>query len=444
MNSGKLRARLDNWISAGLISPEQAAAIGAYEDERKNGPSWGLLIFAGFGAVVLGLGVILLFAYNWSEMHKFAKLGVIFGALVLAHGAGLWMRLKKCPDGAAEAAHLLGTVLFGAGIFLVAQIYHVSSHYPDAFLIWGTGALLLTWAMPSIPQGVLASVLLCFWACAEAMDFDTNLAFAPLVILLGTGIPAWRLRSPVLLTAAAITFAITSMAGTFVNQQGLFMVLLAVSVIFFALARLFRRNAAMPQAAAIFRRTGLLLYLPPVFALSFQSLENFSWNAWPGGDFAQWAPLTILSLAAFVLAAWAMARTLRDQATRGTDFRVYLLAPVGMLAVFMACCWIMRYLLGDEDYHKIYASISMSTAANLVFLYHALAEQWRGCRETRPGLVTGGSVMLAGLIFARFTDMFESLLTRGAAFLFMGAVLFFVAVMYHRQRRVPPTGGKLS
>ena len=75
--------------------------------------------------MALGLGVILLFAYNWQDMHKFAKLGVIFGALLLAHGGGLWLRQQRCPDGVVEAAHLLGSMLFGADIFLIAQIYHI-------------------------------------------------------------------------------------------------------------------------------------------------------------------------------------------------------------------------------------------------------------------------------------------------------------------------------
>ena len=120
MNSKRLCAKLEDWVASGLIAREQATAIAAYEEGRKKGPGWGLLIFAGFGAVALGLGVILLFAYNWQDMHKFAKLGVIFGALLLAHGGGLWLRQQRYPDGVVEAAHLLGSMLFGAGIFLIA------------------------------------------------------------------------------------------------------------------------------------------------------------------------------------------------------------------------------------------------------------------------------------------------------------------------------------
>ena len=40
---------------------------------------------------------------------------------------------------------MLGTLFFGAGIWLVAQIYHIDEHFPNGFLIWGLGALALAW-----------------------------------------------------------------------------------------------------------------------------------------------------------------------------------------------------------------------------------------------------------------------------------------------------------
>lgn len=52
MHARKLRAKLTDWSAAGLITAEQAAAIGEYED-RPRGRNWGMLIFAGFGAVIL-------------------------------------------------------------------------------------------------------------------------------------------------------------------------------------------------------------------------------------------------------------------------------------------------------------------------------------------------------------------------------------------------------
>ena len=45
-----------------------------------------------------------------------------------------------------KSLHLAGTILFGAGIWLVAQIYHIDEHYPNAFFFWGFGAMTMAWA----------------------------------------------------------------------------------------------------------------------------------------------------------------------------------------------------------------------------------------------------------------------------------------------------------
>jgi len=40
---------------------------------------------------LIGLGVILFFAYNWEDMPKALKLMVVFAALFVSHGGALWV-----------------------------------------------------------------------------------------------------------------------------------------------------------------------------------------------------------------------------------------------------------------------------------------------------------------------------------------------------------------
>ena len=134
------------WLADELIDPRQAEQL-RVRYPLSGGITWSRLIFSIIGAVIFGLGVILFFAYNWAEMPKYLKLGVVFGSLVLAHGLGFrFTTPDKDNRSLGEGLHVLGTMLFGAGIWLVAQIYHIDEHYPNAFLVWGTGALALAWA----------------------------------------------------------------------------------------------------------------------------------------------------------------------------------------------------------------------------------------------------------------------------------------------------------
>lgn len=127
-----LVGQLEMWVQQGLVSREQAAAIRRLYPAQKASLPWGMLIFTGIGAVIVGLGVILLFAYNWQAMPKAAKLAVVFLSLAGAHGSGI--ALSRCTDWRRQLGDtlcLLGTMLFGAGIWLVAQIYHIDEHYPN-------------------------------------------------------------------------------------------------------------------------------------------------------------------------------------------------------------------------------------------------------------------------------------------------------------------------
>ena len=110
---------IDLWVSEGIIAPEQGQAIKKRYPAPSEGRAWSRIIFFSIGAILFGLGVILIFAYNWQRMHKLIKLAVIFAAIIGAHGAGFWLRRQNSPhQTAGEGLHLLGTMLFGAGIWL--------------------------------------------------------------------------------------------------------------------------------------------------------------------------------------------------------------------------------------------------------------------------------------------------------------------------------------
>ena len=432
-----IREKLEEWTAAGLITPVQAAAIRAREPVEKPERSWGIVIFSGFGAVVLGLGIILLFAYNWDQMHKFAKLGVVGGALAAAHGAGLYLRRREAWHGFAESTQLLGTMLFGAGIWLVAQIYHISAHYPSAFIVWAAGALLLAWAMPSIGQGLLATVLLAIWACAEAASFDNHVVVAPLLVLLGTGWLAWRLRSPVLLTTAAISFAVCAAAGFSYNGDSVFLLLFGVAVLYGSLAWLVRGQPSLPAAHAILRITGMVLYFPLLFILTFHDAaeELLGYRGWNrnGLTAVEWLPTFLLPLLALVLAGVATQRAAVLRQCNTPEFRERLAVPAVFLLVLAAFWAMLRLDLGTFTTGT--AAEVIAALATAVFLYHTVANLWRGCRDTRLASVVGGSLLMAAWVFARYADLFDSLLARGMMFVVMGAALFAVAMLYHRQKK---------
>ncbi|MFX0209510.1 MAG: DUF2157 domain-containing protein, partial [Candidatus Hodarchaeota archaeon] len=76
-----LTKELELWCEDGIISKDQAEAIMGRYPDIPPAHAWGRIIFFSLGAILVGLGVILLFAYNWRGLDKIVKLMVVFSAI---------------------------------------------------------------------------------------------------------------------------------------------------------------------------------------------------------------------------------------------------------------------------------------------------------------------------------------------------------------------------
>jgi uncharacterized membrane protein len=98
-------------------------------------------IVVGVGIALIAAGVFSFVAANWQAMADWLRVSVIVGATVLVSLAGWWLREYRLVTGAAVL--VLGSVIFGAGIFLVAQVYNLSGNWPDGFIMWMVGTLAM-------------------------------------------------------------------------------------------------------------------------------------------------------------------------------------------------------------------------------------------------------------------------------------------------------------
>ncbi|OGV67143.1 MAG: hypothetical protein A3K19_10700 [Lentisphaerae bacterium RIFOXYB12_FULL_65_16] len=441
-----LLAQIEIWVAEGIIQPAQAEVLrrryaAAAEEPAKPGVPWAIILFAGFGAVVIGLGVILLFAYNWEKMHRFVKLGLVFGALAAAHGAGLVLRRRENLRGFSDALHLLGTMLFGAGIWLVAQVYHISAHYPNAFFVWAAGALLLAWALPSVPQGLVAAILIPVWACSEAFGFENHQLLAPLFILVGTGWLAWRLRSPVLLLASVVSFTVATLATAF-DGTHVFLLLVSTALLLAGLGRLTRDHADFPASGAIFHFTGRVLYYPLLFITTWMDAlrhgllrhSYHSFSLWADGSVVDLAPAVIVPLVAVAVMAAALVRGVQRGEERSFVFLNRLAVPASVFFLYIAG-WFALSIGPAADKFEDALCLAMAIGASAAFLFHALGYMRKGCVETSLVHAVAGSILFGTWVLGRYRDLFGSLLSRGIAFIVMGVALFAVAVLYHRNRK---------
>jgi uncharacterized membrane protein len=425
-----LRGEIPQWKSESIITPEQADRLLArYESPAGSKIPWGLLVFASTGAIVIGLGVILLFAYNWDDIPKFGKLALIFGAIIAAHVAGV--RLHR-SDGwkrtFGEAMSILGTMFYGAGIWLVAQIYHIDEHYPDGFLWWALGALAIAWAIRSTAHGLVVTILLVIWGVADGAEFSRPSFWAIALLAAGVGSLAWKNRSALLLTVVLIglQILIPTASGSAGGSSYALTASLAWGAVLVAAARLLAtRNeefTASPRILALFGYGG---FLSCCYILTFvkDHARLLEWNhdpdeLWLLSEVFGWAMFAVGTL------AWARLAYLAANRRATAVTREDWLVPIGAIYAFGLAATRMGNL---EDL--------VSWIFTIALLGLAITWMWRGCRQSDIAVTVTGSALLSALVLARYFDLFETQAARGVAFIVLGAIFVVEALYYRRMKR---------
>jgi uncharacterized membrane protein len=148
----RLEGEVTQWQRERLVTETQASAILAWYERGQGEQGRGRLAvaLAFLGAILVGIGVIVLFAANWQAIPGWTKLVLIFAAVIASNAIGFWLRYQHHGfEGTGNALLFLGTLLFGAAIFLIAQGYHVNAHEPALLLLWAVGVLPMAYLLGS-------------------------------------------------------------------------------------------------------------------------------------------------------------------------------------------------------------------------------------------------------------------------------------------------------
>ena len=424
-----LFAEIERWTKEEIVTRDQAARLRALYPDTAPRVSWGLIVFSGLGAIVVGLGVILLLAYNWSEIPKFGKLALIFGSTAAAHAVGLWLRWRAAERSEiGEAFSLLGTMLFGAGIWLVAQVYNIDEHFPNGFLIWGLGALALAWALDSVPQAILATMTLTIWGCSEVFRFDHPKDFSSVLIFVVVGPLVWRRHSAVLaaVVLAALYVLILANAGYWSGGGGAFTTAFSLSALLIAAARLMNDAPAVVRLRRVIMFFGLCGFVLCSYILSFDDTVRHVLR-WTNDHERSTTVFLVYRWILFALAAVAWGWLLAERWSGRRRIEVTIeewLCPIAL--VYCQGLAVTGYYADAQFIALVF---------NFVCLGVATMWMVRGCRESRLPPVVLGSLFFAALVFARYFDLFESLAVRGVVFLVLGGVLFAEGFYYRRLRQ---------
>ena len=149
----KLDRNLNEWVSIGLLSQEQANKIKVHE-ENKPENSWIISSILILGAVIVGIGMISLIASNWYQIPNAIKISVNFTILICL-AIAIYKNFEVNGNITYEVLLLLFLIQCLASIGLISQIYHTGGKIRQALIFWS----LITLALATTSRRILIPFL---------------------------------------------------------------------------------------------------------------------------------------------------------------------------------------------------------------------------------------------------------------------------------------------
>ena len=384
-----LSREIDRWVEDGVITAEQGEAIrsrytGVEKTERRGRL---VQVLAVVGAVAVGLGVILFFAANWSEIPRAGRLALLVVALLASYGGGYYLReVVGTRRGVGHALYLLGTMVFGAGLFLVGQMYHVQAHDPLAFLIWSAGALAIAFIARSAPIAALAILTFAAWIVHELyvlQDQDyTVVAYIPVVVAL----------------YGAALYGFGTWGARWLDERGF---------------------------AGPMRALGYVLMVLGAFVFTFRDFVGEL-----GDEVAEQPPVVLTLLFALAGAGAAGGALLAAAGRRAT--RLW----EGLAVIAVPALVLLSVLVPEASGTDLGESspIVYPLLFNLLVAALAVGAVLVGYYNDEVWLVNTGIAFIAIDVIARYFDFFWTMLDRSVAFIGAGVLILALAFFLERQR----------
>ncbi len=419
----QLKGELPTLQTGGLISADQSEAISRYyglDGLAGEAMSKLLMVIYLVGVTLVGVGVISFVAYHWSGIGRAPKIALIFAAMAASHGAGfyLWQVSGKSVK-LGHALIVLGTLIFGANIGLMAQIFHVKGQWNNMFIMWAVGAAVVAYAVGSVPNAVIAIVTSFVWFVGqyEWWYYSENIWWYPLaVIAVFGGFAYWR-RSVFLFGLTAVCVGISlpmslSRADTF----GVFEGMLIAGALSFVCGVLCRKS----ERVGNFMTTGVVLGVGIVaFVLYFCSFGEIAGEV--AGDIGNFFTKGTGIMIAGIVPLVASLAMVPLAIKRMADSRVLKLLAIPVIggAVIVALAAITHELV-------------LMVIANVLFLFLSAVLIWGARTLEDRRLFWCGVLMTAAYVLGRTFEYETGLLLKAAAFVMCGVGVIVAGVMYEK------------
>jgi len=430
-----LLSELPKLEAEGLIDGPAAERLRVHYAEQAFGLGHRLVvvIFAVFGALLIGGGIILLLAHNWEAFGRGTRAAIALTPLVVTQALTGWIVLKRFESTAwREGAATLLALTVAAAIALVDQTYHTGGDLESFLWRWTLLLAPLPWLLNSTTVAMLLLAALTWWAGAAKIEGSQVLMMWPLAAAvlphLFQVMQSERrgLRAANLQWAVAIFLCVAAGLSLEHRVPGLWMIvyigLFALMIALGAAGRcdedgLWRRPFEVVGIAG-----SVILWL----ILSFdEPWERIGWNHVRTTEefhaVASWVDvlLAIGLPSGAILAMGLLLDRHRDRLSLLWGLSVPVIAVAWPLTAVTDSKWIGM------------------VALNLLLFVIGLATIAEGVGRQSLGTVNLGMAVVAILVIVRFFDSEVGFILKGIAFIVVGIGFLAANVVLSRRLRAP-------
>jgi len=415
----------------GVLSSTQAGDIRSYyETSTRSGMHWAVIAFSVLGSLLIGSGVILLFAHNWDELTRPMRAALSFCPLATGIILSMTALLRNGGVALRESAGIFHSLAVGATISLIGQTYHLPSNAPGFMLTWSLLIMPLIFLLRSTGVCLIYLALICSWSGIAQQTYGHAagfwlLALPPVVRLLQ--VARKNLYSAeTSLAFAGLIIALCVSLGIALEHTvpGLWIVTYSALLSGTALLgiHLYGGREGWNNIPKTLGTIGIVII---TYILTWEELwDDIGWShVHTGWRYQSWGAWLDSGITLICIAGWIFATV---KAFRRDSIETITL---GLFPVIAGSCFLIGSLARHTD-------LLNAVIFNAFMLYLGLMYIVQGCRNNKLRQLNGGMAVLALLLVTRFFDSGIGYLARGIVFILLGIVFLSVnLVMLRRNRR---------
>jgi uncharacterized membrane protein len=419
---------LDELIGAEVVTTETAEKIrDYYKLKSKHSGNKFFVVFGILGAILVGLGLILIIAHNWDDLSKGTKVFFAYAPLVIAQlfcAFTLWRKPDSTSWKEASSAFLFCAV--GASISLVSQVYNIHGDLPKFLMIWMMLCLPVVYLMKSSMASLLyiAGVSYYCWESNRFFHWDHHESYNYWWMLLLI-VPHYYLlvknkhnSNFTVFHNWVVPISLTVCLGSVANHADNIMY-----ISYMCLFGFFYILGTSPAFTAMKRNVNGYLVIGSLGTT--QILLNLSFNhfwtrmvEWHSG-LTNWENSPEL-YSAIIIGTLALGLLVYLNRNGINEFH-----PMKILFLI----FVPVFIIGVNSHYTAMAII------NALVLAAGLFTIWNGVRNDHLGVLNYGLLTITALIICRFFDSHMSFVIRGILFVLVGVGFFVTNYLMLRKRK---------